>query len=288
VNSNRLLIAGATGSVGRRLSRLALSGDWWVRTFSRRAVDSRGDDAKLGDALRVGDLRGVCDGMDVVVSCIGASVALGSAEKRSYLEVDVAANRNLIAEAERAGVRRFIYLAAHLGDGYRDTAYIRAHEQVVDTLRSSTALSSVTVLRPTGIYTALDDLVKMARAGFGTVIGSGAAKTNPIHPEDVARACLEHLREGPPEIDLGGPEILTRRQIAETAFAAVGRKSRIASVPPAMMRGSARMLGLFNPRKAELLTFAASVTTADCVAPRVGTLRLADYFRELAGKSLRR
>ncbi len=223
-------------------------------------------------------LEGACDSIDTVFSALGASVALNAPESRCYREVDTAANLNLIADARRAGVRRFVYVAAHVGQGYAHTAYIRAHEEVVEALRGSGL--SYTVVRPTGIFTALDDLAGMARRGFGVVIGSGEARTNPVHPLDVAELCVDCLNSGPLEISIGGPEILSRRQIVEKAFEAVGRQPRIWSVPAGIMRFGGKVCGLTNPRKAELLEFAAAVSVSDGVAPAAGRRYLLDYFRE--------
>ncbi len=280
----RVLIAGASGSVGSELLELAVGSGLWIRALSRRPiVNCKAQEQLSGDALEPTAIRGVCDGVDVVASCVGASVALDSPEKRSYLEVDVVSNRNLIEEAKRAGIRRFLYIAAFVNPGYQHTAYVRAHEQVVELLRSSGL--SYTIVRPTGIFSALHDILKMAHWGFGIVIGSGEAKTNPVHQRDVARICLANLFEGPAEMAVGGPEVVSRRGIAEAAFRALDKKGRVISVPPEMMRFSARMMGPLNRRKAELFDFASAVSVSESIAPQLGSARLEDYFRNLLKKS---
>ncbi len=269
----KLLIAGSTGTVGSRLVQLAVGRP--VKTLSRSAQP--GDHVSVDAAAGVG---GVCEGIETVFSALGASVSLNAKESRGYREVDTSANLNLITEARRAGVRRFVYVSAHVGPGYAHTAYIRAHEEVVEALRASGLF--YTIVRPTGIFTALDDLIGMARRGFGVVIGSGKARANPVHPQDVAQLCFDCLDSGPLEISIGGPEILTRRQIVETAFEALGRPPRIRSVPAGVMRFGGKVLGLANRRKAELLEFAAAVSTSDSVAPTTARRILLDYFRERA------
>ncbi len=236
-----------------------------------------------GDALEPTSIHGVCDEVEVIASCLGASVAMDAPEKRSYLEVDVIANRNLIEEAKRAGIRRFLYIAAFANQGYQQTAYIRAHEQVVELLRTSGM--SYTVVRPTGIFSALHDILKIAKMGFGIVIGSGEARTNPIHQREVAEICLANLFEGSTEMPVGGPEVVSRRGIAETAFRVLNKKARVISVPPGLMRFSARMMGPINQRKAELFDFATAVSISESVAPVVGVMRLEDYFRNLLKES---
>ena len=106
-------------------------------------------------------------------------------------------------------------IQAKLGPGitpaYRDTAYIRAHEDFVEALLASPL--SATVIRPTGIFPALNDFVDMARKGMATVIGDGRARTNPVHHRDVAQVLLENLSSGPAEVSVGGPDILTRARL---------------------------------------------------------------------------
>lgn len=110
------------------------------------------------------------------------------------------------------------------------------------------------------------------------LIGDGSARTNPIHPLDVARAVRDHLEDGPLDVPIGGPEVLTRRGIAETA--AVAMRPRFVSMPVSVARFNARLAAFFNPRVGELMAFAAAVSVVDCVAPPYGRERLADYFRE--------
>lgn len=76
--------------------------------------------------------------------------------------------------------------------------------------------------------------------------------------------------------------MLSRREIIALAFAALGKKPRILTVPAGMLRVSATLARPVNPRLAQIFRFYHAVSTTDVVAPLVGTRRLADYFRELA------
>jgi len=133
-----------------------------------------------------------------------------------------------------AGVKRFLYVSVHLEAGYRQTAYIQAHEEFVDALRRSGL--NYSVIRPTGIFAAFGDFVNLARKGLTTVIGDGRARTNPVHQADVAGKLLENLESGPTELSVGGPEVFTRREIAELAFAVIGKRPRVLPVPAAAFR----------------------------------------------------
>lgn len=262
----RILIAGSTGAIGREIAALLQEDGNTLRCPTRRTGV---------DALQPETLHGLCDDVDVVVSAMGGPVSLSASERRPYAVTNTVANVNLIAEACRAGVRRMVFVAAHKGPGYDQTAYIRSHEAVVERLAS--APLRYTTIRPTGVFTALAPLADFARRGFVPLIGDGSARTNPIHAVDVARAVVEHLEDGPANVSIGGPDVLTRRGIAEVAAEAL--RPRFVSMPAPVARFNARLAGLFNPRVGELMAFAAAVSVVDCVAPTYGRERLADYFR---------
>ena len=219
-------------------------------------------------------------GFDVVVSALGASVSPASKEQRSYFAVDTLANRNLLAEAKREGVRRFIYVAVHVEPGCARTSYIRAHEKFVENLRASGI--SHTVVRPTGVFTAFGEMLGMARRMPLPVVGGGGALTNPIHPEDVAELCLACLSEGPADLSCGGPETFSRREISRMIFRAMRRRPLLLPAPAWMLHWAGRLARIANPRMAELLEFVAAVAVTDCVAPARGERRLEEYLDAVA------
>jgi len=280
-----ICIAGATGAVGFEAVKLASAQGHSILTLSRspkRAGKLNGlahQIATLDAASAVPNL----EGMEVVVSCLGGSVRVNDPEKRSYLDVDLKANQNLLRAAVKAGVKKFIYVSVHLEPAYRRTRYIQAHEEFVAQLQTSAI--AATVIRPTGIYSALADFVQMAKNGFLMVVGNGNARSNPIHEADVAQCCIDHLTREGADISIGGPEILTRGAIADLAFEAIQKPSRPMHVNASIMRVAGKAAGVFNPRLGDLFEFVTEAVTHDCVAPLYGTRRLADYFRTVAATS---
>jgi uncharacterized protein YbjT (DUF2867 family) len=284
----RVLVAGATGTVGRELTRfLSARGDHVV-AFSRdpaRATALRGvaDDVRTGDALRPGDLAGLLDGIDAVASCLGGRVDLGWGQRRGYRTLDTVANRNLLSAACAAGVRRFVYLAVHTEHGYAGTSYVRAHEDFARELFGSGL--SAGVVRATGIFPSFAPLLAMARRGRVWLPGDGRARTNPVHAVDVAEACAAVLHGDRRELSIGGPDIITRDELARMPFQVLDREPRLVHLPRLFALAGAAALRPLHPRLAQLLDFAARVFTSDCVAPPLGRRRLVDYFGELATPS---
>ena len=180
-----VLVAGATGMLGREVVALLVADGYRVKTLSRdpvRAQELAGiaDEVVLGDATDPATLVGAMDGVDSVVSCLGAPMAFVASDRRSFRKVDTVANLNLLHAAKQAEVRRFVYVSLLLCPSWADTAYARAHESVVQGLRHSGI--SYAVVRPTGMFPIFEPFVPMARRGLVCIPGNGQARTNPVHP----------------------------------------------------------------------------------------------------------
>ncbi len=286
-NPRTVLVAGATGMLGRAVAAaLHRSGDR-VTSLSRdpvRAEALRGiaDTVVLGDATRPDSLRGAFAGVDAVISCLGAPMAFTTGDRRSFRELDTVANLHLIRAAQAAGVRRFVYVSLLVRPSWAETAYARAHEEVVERLAESGL--SYGVVRPTGMFPIFDPFLAMARRGLAWIPGDGQAQTNPVHPYEVAQACLDVLNRA--EVDslmVGGPEILTRQEIVELAFRAVGTKPRILHLPRTALLAGSALLRPVHPRLSEVTDFASRALTNAFVAPAGGVRRLSDHFAEVAG-----
>ena len=281
----RVMVAGASGQLGRHVVDELKRKGFRVRALTRspaRLASGAADEVARGDLADPASLAAACAGVDAVVSCAGASMDMAAfRDRRSFFAVDWRGNRNLLDAAKAAGVRRFVYVSLHGGRAMMDTEYAAAHERFVDHLARSGV--SHTVVRPTGFFSFLGEIGKMARKGRGVVIGDGGARTNPIHEADLAEVVVSALESEEAEIPVGGPEVLTRREIVEAAFRAAGRQGKIVRVPPAVFRAAAALMRPINPRVAALLAFGARVSVVDCVAPAHGTRRLEDYFREIGG-----
>jgi uncharacterized protein YbjT (DUF2867 family) len=283
----RILVAGASGLIGRETVKVLAADGHAIRTFSRdpdrasslRAIGAH--DVRLGDATAVGAWDGACADIDVVVSALGASVSPSARGLRSYAAIDRDVNLALLKEAVSAGVRRFVYVGVHAEPAYADTAYVRAHREVEEAIRTSGMEHGF--VRATGVHGTLLEMVDLAARGVLPVFGDGSALTNPIHQADVAAAVGSAVAApGSTEVEVGGPEPLTRRRIAELAFAARGGRPRIVPVPVWVGKAAARAAGLIDRRLGEFLMFGVLVSTTSCVAPAAGDRTLRESFEAYA------
>jgi uncharacterized protein YbjT (DUF2867 family) len=110
----RVLVAGASGTVGRELTRLlAARGDRvtaLVRDPERAEPLRHLGEVRSADALRPHELVGLCDGVESVVSCVGGRLDLGLGQRRGYRVLDTEAARVFTTDcvAPPLGRRRMV------------------------------------------------------------------------------------------------------------------------------------------------------------------------------------
>jgi uncharacterized protein YbjT (DUF2867 family) len=284
----KVLVAGASGHLGGHILAACRQRGYWTRALARTeqkalALRQCADDVFIGQATQEETLSGLCDAVEVIVSCLGASVSpMALPDKRSYHDVDYVGNRGLLRAAKAAGVRKFVYVSVFGAPGYAQCAYVRAHEEFADELKASEL--QFAILRPTGFFSAYAEFVRMAAKGPLPLVGSGIAKTNPIHDADLAKICVEAIDAAETERAAGGTDIFTRKEIAELAFQALGKKSRTVPMPAFVFGLAGALISPFDKRMRDLIEFLGAVSVSDGVAPAVGTHRLADYFRDEAAR----
>lgn len=107
----KVLITGATGFVGSYLVRALIQRGDAVRVLARSAwasapLHGAGVDVRLGDLAKPDSLQGIAEGIDVIFHLARPSASASSAV---YEQVDIEGTERLLAEAQRAGVKRLVY-----------------------------------------------------------------------------------------------------------------------------------------------------------------------------------
>lgn len=283
----RILVAGATGHVGRHLVPILRERGYWVRALVWRPqavgpMREKVDEVFRGDLRQPISLSGACEEVDSIISAAGASVSFTDVSNRDeYTDVDYTGNLNLLQEARKYDVKRFVYVSLYGADKLTGLSYVDAHENFVHQLRQAGGINAQ-IVRPTGFFASFADLFRMAKIGVSTIPGEGECKTNPIHEADVAKVCADALQSDEGEIAAGGPEIFTRREIAEMPFRVLGKEPRVLSMGPWLVNPVISLMKPINARIQALAEFAAGVSSIDCVAPQVGAHTLREYFEALA------
>ena len=276
--TSRIVVAGATGYLGRHLvAELAGRGHEVIAIVSpgqRVPLASSHHEAQVTDAR---SLEGVCEGARAIFSALGIT---RQTDKVSYEDIEYRANLNLLEEAQRAGVERFGVISVATPETFRGLAIMDSRERFIEALQASTMPSSV--VRATGFFSDMKDFFEMAARGRVWLIGEGKNRVNPIDGRDLARAASDALLTGVDEVEVGGPDLLRWDEIAQLAFAAVEKPTRISRVPPWLARAALSLLRPFHRRGHDIGQFILRGATHDLVAPRSGGHHLSDEYIALA------
>jgi uncharacterized protein YbjT (DUF2867 family) len=280
----RVLVAGATGYLGKFVAREFKSRGHFVRALARSPekldpLRDELDEIVRGEVTEPETLERACDDIEVVFSSIGITRQRG---RLTFRDVDYQGNKNLLDVARRAGVRKFIYVSVLGGPALRHLDIVKAHEDFVDELKVSGL--DWAVLRPTGYFSDMGELFEMARKGRVYLFGRGDKRVNPIHGADLAVRCVDALEERGAEIDCGGPEVMTWRDIAQLALMTQNKPIKITSVPLWIASLVIFLTRLFNRHAAELLAFFVTMGTRDAVGPATGSRTLESHYQELAAR----
>ncbi|PJZ52369.1 SDR family oxidoreductase [Leptospira adleri] len=280
----RILVLGATGTLGKFVIEELRKQGYWIRVLSRsssklRILNAPFDESVLGDLFAPKSLESAVSGMDAVISCAGASLDLKNfRDKHTFEVINFRGNRNVLDAAVKAKVSKMIYVSFLPVEGIQKTEYIRSHEKISEAIRKSGL--RYTIVRPTAFFSILLAFLSFAKKGIGIVLGKGNVRINPIHEKDVARAVVEALEADLEEMNIGGPDIFTRDQITELALEVAGKNRKLLHIPIFLNRILIRFIQPFNKRIFQFLRFGNVVHTLDVVGPKYGTQRLEDYYRE--------
>lgn len=245
-------VLGASGVIGSALlPRLAERHE--VVAVSRRVrVDGQGVRWVRADATCADSLDAVLAGTDVVVYLVHS---LGS---RAFAEVDRVVATTVARVAERGGVRQIVYLGGLGDDDSELSPHLRSRREIAAVLARGSV--PVTTLRAAMV-------VGRGSAAFETILALVdrlpamicprwvSTPTQPIALADaadyLARVVGSEAAYGR-TFDIGGPEVMTYREMIERIGAIRGRRPRIVEVPVLTPRLSSWWLHLVTPVRASV------------------------------------
>lgn len=228
--TTRILVTGATGTLGREVVRKLADGGGVVRALSRRPRPT-GQPAEIEWA--VGDL-GTGEGIDAAVADVDTIIHCASDYRRA--KKDLPGVRRFLDAARGAGVAHLVYISI-VGIDRVPLSYYRVKLEEERLVESSGL--AWTILRTTQFH----DLVRRIAAGLARlpVMVVPSISVQPIDTREVAARLVE-LAAGRPRgrvPDLGGPQVRTFRELALSYLRASGKRRLLLPLrlPGAAFRG---------------------------------------------------
>ncbi|MGB7841341.1 MAG: NAD(P)H-binding protein [Salinimicrobium sp.] len=285
---NKVLLAGASGALGLEVLKLLSEKGLEVRAFIKSEDDDEEvshytkDIWKADASKKASVLKDITKDISIIVSALGKSVSLFTNRGNSFLEDDFYANRNILNDALNHSVKRFIYVSIKGVEEADDFEIPKSHKMFEDVLRDSDL--NYTILRPVGFFSGLNDLLIMAKRKIIPVIGDGQAKTNSIHQKDLAKIILDQLEDGPQLLEVGGPLIHTRLEMAEFIKNRIG--GEILKVPEKIAEWGMVIPEIIDENMAERLKFFKYINTHDMIGVRNGNISFNKYLKDIDKKDL--
>ena len=193
----RVLVTGAAGVMGSRLVARLIDAGFKVRGLVmpgdalRARIERLGCEIWEGDIRDPASLRGICEGIDTVYHLAAIII---SHDPSAFQRINLDGTTNVLAEAERAHVKHFVYVSSASVTYPRLTSY--AQSKLAAEQRVAARSGEYTIVRPTLVYDErgglelhmfLDYLRRFPIVPF---IGVGDALKRPVWSEDIVDGLL--------------------------------------------------------------------------------------------------
>ncbi len=235
-------VFGGSGFLGRHVVRALAKRDYRIRVAVRRP-ELAGHLQPLG---RVGQIHAVQANLrypasvdaamrdaHAVINLVGVLTESG-AQTFNAVQAEGAAT---VAKAAAGAGAQLVHVSAIGADEASASAYARA--KAAGEKAVLTALPTATIMRPSVVFGPEDDFTNrfagLARISpFLPLIGGGQTRMQPVYVGDVATAIADAVdgkaRAGA-TYELGGPEVLSFREIIEIILDITDRKRTLVSLP---------------------------------------------------------
>jgi uncharacterized protein YbjT (DUF2867 family) len=283
----RLLLFGATGNLGKEIAKEVVHRGYDLTVVVRNNqkaeqlanITNKYIVADITDAKSLTD---ICNDFEIVVSALGKSVSPNDNSKPTFNDIDFIANSNILDEAIKSKVKKFVYISAFHSEKYLHLEYFRVHHEFSERLRKSGI--NYSIIKPPALFCGFLDLMLMAKKGQLINIGKGENLTNPIYEGDLAKICVDAINQPNVIIEAGGKEILSRRQINETIQNIVAPNKKIRTIPLGLFKFGLPLIKLFNRNSFDKFSFFVEVIQHDTIAPQIGEMNLEKYVKKVVSK----
>ncbi|MFN2566045.1 MAG: complex I NDUFA9 subunit family protein [Gemmatimonadaceae bacterium] len=248
----KVLVTGGTGVVGASTVTALVRHGHDVRLLARHADhDARrwreGVEAWPGNVAAAESISGAAEGCDAVLHLV--AVVDESPPEATFDRVNIRGTRNIVREAERAGVPKLVFVSS-LGCEHGSSPYHqskRAGEKIVRGFDGDWV-----IVRPGSVYGPGDEqislLLKMVRTLPAIpLLGGGDDTFQPIWHEDLAEALARVVERDDlarEELDLAGPEVTSQKDLIARLSTITARNPVRVPLPDFLAKAGMRALGV--------------------------------------------
>lgn len=275
----KVVLAGAFGHLGEDILRSLVKAGHDVVAADmvvRELKDCSGYKPVKINMTDAAALKGLCDGADVVITTVGLT---STNAKITNYDIDWGANKNLVDEAVRAGVKHFAYVSVLKADQAPDVPMLDAKAKLENYLKQS-GMTWV-IFRPTGyFYDIAKVFMPMIEKGKVTLLGKKPVHANVVDTPDFADFIVEHMCDENKTYNVGGKETYSYEELAKMFFAAAGKEPNISYAPPFLFDVLAFVNKLKKNGKEAIIKFSKWTLTEEMVGDtKVGDHSFAEYIK---------
>ena len=276
----KVLLAGAFGHLGEDILRSLVKKGHDVVAADMVIRDLEGVEGYKPvkvDMTNKESLKGLCDGIDTVITTVGLTKASATI---SCYDVDYGANKNLVDEAVRAGVKNFAYVSVLKADKAPDVPMLDAKAKLEDYLKKS-GLTWV-IFRPTGyFYDIAKVFMPMIEKGKVTLLGKKPVHANVVDTPDFADFIVDHMCDDKKMYNVGGKETYSYEELANMFFKAAGKTPNISYAPTWLFDVLAWVNKLKKNGKEAIIKFSKWTLTEEMVGDtKVGDASFKEYIEK--------
>jgi NADH dehydrogenase len=257
IPTTRLItIFGGSGFLGRHIVRALANDGWRIRVAVRRPNVAN----FLKPMGRVGQIQllktnvnddvavdAAMKGADAVINLVGV---LSQSGAQNFRALHAEAAERIAKAAAAHGAARMLHVSALGANANSSSLYARTKAEGEQRVRA--AFPAATIFRPSVVFGPEDDffnrfgwLAKMSPAL--PLIGGGRTRFQPVYAGDVAQAAVRALNDAGTAgkvFELGGPEVMTFKEIMQLVLKQTNRRRVLVPVPFGLARIQGAVLGL--------------------------------------------
>ena len=258
MNDYSILVTGATGFIGKKLTERLSKTGYKVTAMSRsKYPDAQNVKFVAADALELNTLSNAFKGVETAFYLLH-SMEGSKKEWEQFADREKIQAQNFLKAAENAGVKRIIYLGGLVNESLELSEHMRSRHEVGKILASGkipvTELrASVIVGAEGGSYAMLRYLVE--RLPLMVCPRWVKSTTQPIAVENVVDYLIGSMKNPSTSgkiFEIGGPDKMTYEQMMRLYSSIINRNLNIIQIPFLTPRLSSYWIDLVTPVKASL------------------------------------